>query len=168
MFWVPPNISTSPDMVRKIGNLICLGHLFRSRAVSNWIFSLWKPLFSFMRAQFVLSYHLMPWCLEELYKLNKLFFAPNRKLHSLRHMILILDGSSERGAHIWSEWGISICCRHLVTSKDSLNLIFFLGKYHFLHHTCATFSEQTSDIKTMLWPEGAGSALRRDTSSTIE
>ena len=43
--------------------LICLRHLNRPRAVTNRIFSLRKDIFSFMRAQLVLSYHLLkkPW-----------------------------------------------------------------------------------------------------------
>ena len=39
--------------------LSCLRHLIRSRAVINHIFFLRKDLFSFMRAQNVLSYHLI-------------------------------------------------------------------------------------------------------------
>ena len=34
-------------------------------------------------------------------------------------MVFILDGCSIHYAHTWSESGISICLRHLVTSKDS-------------------------------------------------
>jgi len=46
-------------------------------------------------------------------------------------------------AHIWSKSGISICWRHLVTSKESSNPIFF-RKRHILHHTCAACSEPPS------------------------
>ena len=45
-------------------------------------------------------------------------------------MVLILYGSSEHGAHIWSKSGISICRRHSVTS----NPIFFLGEQHVLRY----------------------------------
>ena len=47
--------------------------------------------------------------------------------------------------------GISICWRHLVTSKETSNPIFFFGKRPWLHHTCATWNEQPSNIKTMGW-----------------
>ena len=40
-------------------------------------------------------------------------------------MLLTLAGSSEHGALIWSKSVISICWRHLVTSKESSNPIFF-------------------------------------------
>ena len=61
-------------------------------------------------------------------------------------MLLILDGSSEHGAHIWSNSGISICWRHFVTSKESSN--FFL-KRPFLLYMCATCSELPFYISTM-------------------
>ena len=54
------------------------------------------------------------------------------------YMVLILDGSSGRGAHIWSKSSISICWRHLVSSKQSLNLIFSEKTYT----SCATWSEK--------------------------
>ena len=66
-------------------------------------------------------------------------------------MVFILDGWSFYYADIWSKKGISICWRHLVTSKESSNPIFFLGKWPCLHHTCATWNEQPSNIKTMIW-----------------
>ena len=37
----------------------------------------------------------------------------------------IIDGCSFNYAHTWSKSGFSICSRHLVTSKESLNSIFF-------------------------------------------
>ena len=56
-------------------------------------------------------------------------------------------------AHIWCKSGISICWRHLVTSKESSNPIFFFGRRPCLHHTCATWDEQPSNIKTMTRPK---------------
>ena len=47
-------------------------------------------------------------------------------------MILILDGSSEHGAHIWSKSGILVCGRHLVTSKEKTYFTFY-GRYHFIY-----------------------------------
>ena len=63
-------------------------------------------------------------------------------------MVLTLDGSSEHGANIWSKSGIAICWRHLVTSYESSNPIFFLEKTYFLHK-CATSSELPSNVSTM-------------------
>ena len=40
-------------------------------------------------------------------------------------MVFILDGCSFYSAHIWSKSGISIWWRHLVTSKEWSNPIFF-------------------------------------------
>ena len=39
-------------------------------------------------------------------------------------MVFILDGCSFHFAHIWSKLGISICLRHLVSSKESSNPFF--------------------------------------------
>ena len=44
-------------------------------------------------------------------------------MHSIP-MVLILDGSLEHSALIWSKSGISICWRLSVTSKESSNPIF--------------------------------------------
>ena len=63
--------------------------------------------------------------------------------------VLILDGSSEHGAHIWSKSGISICWRHLVTSRDS-SCIFFSQKSPILLHTCETWPELPSYISSMI------------------
>ena len=62
-------------------------------------------------------------------------------------MVFIIDGCSFHYAHTWSKSDISICWRHLVTSKESLNSIFF-EKRPCLHHTCATWNEQPSIINT--------------------
>ena len=42
-------------------------------------------------------------------------------------MVFIIDGCSFLYAYTLSKSGISNCWRHLVTSKESSNLIFFLG-----------------------------------------
>ena len=65
-------------------------------------------------------------------------------------MVFILDGCWFYYANIWSKSVISIWWRHLVTSEEWSNPIFFFGKYLFLHHACATRSEQPSNIKTMI------------------
>ena len=44
------------------------------------------------------------------------------------NMVILLDGCSFHYFRIWSKSGISICSRHLVTSKESLNPGFFLRK----------------------------------------
>ena len=46
-----------------------------------------------------------------------------------------IDGCSFHYAHTWSKSGILICWRHLVTLKESLNLISFYWKRPTLHHT---------------------------------
>ena len=43
-------------------------------------------------------------------------------------MVFISDGCSFYSAHIWSKSGISIWWRHLVTSKEWSNSIFFFSK----------------------------------------
>ena len=48
--------------------------------------------------------------------------------HNERSMVFIIDGCSFHYAHTWSNSGISICWRHLVTSKESSNPIFFRKK----------------------------------------
>ena len=64
-------------------------------------------------------------------------------------MVSILDGCSFHYAHTWSKSDMSIYWRHVVTSKESSNSIFF-EKSPCLHHTCATWNEQPSNIKTMV------------------
>ena len=64
--------------------------------------------------------------------------------------LLFIDGCSFPYAHTWSKSDISICWRHLVTSKESSNSIFFSWKRPILHHTCATWSELPSYISTMI------------------
>ena len=59
-------------------------------------------------------------------------------------MVLILDGNSEIGAHVWSNLCYLICLRHLIRSKTVTNLIFPI----FLH-ACATCSKLPSDISNM-------------------
>ena len=55
-------------------------------------------------------------------------------------MVLTLDGSSEHVAHIWTKSGISICWRHLVTSTESSNpIFFFLENTYFALYTRKTF-----------------------------
>ena len=51
-------------------------------------------------------------------------------------MVLLLDGSSEHGPPIWNKSGISICRRHLITSKDLSNPKSFSEKnlFHFIYH----------------------------------
>ena len=57
-------------------------------------------------------------------------------------MVLILDGNSEIGAHVWSDIGYSIRLSHLFSARAITNLI--------LLHTCATCSELPSNISTMV------------------
>ena len=74
---------------------------------------------------------------------NLLFlnFAPREKKNildnSFKPMVLILDGSSETGAHVWSKTFYLICIsldrQQLQILNYSLKPIFF--------HTCATCSE---------------------------
>ena len=52
-------------------------------------------------------------------------------------LVIILDGNSEIGAHLWSTLGYFICLRHLYGSRAVLNLIFQI-----LLHTCAPCSDR--------------------------
>ena len=40
-------------------------------------------------------------------------------LQNMFYGVIIIDGSSEHGAHIWSKWDVSIGWRHLFISKES-------------------------------------------------
>ena len=44
------------------------------------------------------------------------------------HMVLILDGNSEIGAHVGSNICYLICLRHLIRSRVVSNSIYFLEK----------------------------------------
>ena len=73
----------------KIGNLICLMLLFRSKAVTNLTFL--RRLVSFIRVQHVLSYHLLERLWFPQYSICDLAFADM----FLETMVLILDGNSK-------------------------------------------------------------------------
>ena len=62
------NLEIGEHLWSDIGYIICLRHLFRSRAFTNWIFSPKRPVFFFMCAVHVLSYHLIN--LPSLYRLT--------------------------------------------------------------------------------------------------
>ena len=53
---------------------------------------------------------------------------PLKPRYTVYFMVFIIDGCSFYHAHTWSKSGFSICSRHLVTSKESLNSIFFSKK----------------------------------------
>ena len=55
----------------------------------------------------------------------------NNRYKPYHTMVFTIDGCSFRYAHTWSKSGISICWRHLVTSKESSNSIFFRKKTSF-------------------------------------
>ena len=63
----------SPEKGAHIRNNLChlirLRHLVRSRAVTDWIFFFPKELSSFMRAQHILSYHLI-WVVVQSFKFS--------------------------------------------------------------------------------------------------
>ena len=63
-------------------------------------------------------------------------------------MVLILDGNSEIGAHVWSDLGYLIrliCLMHIKQSK-----IFFLQIRPIFRHACAICSELPSNLSTMI------------------
>ena len=62
-------------------------------------------------------------------------------------MVLILDGSSGIGAHVWSEICNMICLRPLPSLRTIANFNFKKIKIPF-SRTCATFSELPSNIGT--------------------
>ena len=64
-------------------------------------------------------------------------------------MVPILDGSSERGALIWSKSGISIFWRHSVTSTLSSNPEK-IRQIPILLYMCTTCPELPSYISTMI------------------
>ena len=73
---------------------------------------------------------------------------------TLWRMVFILDGCSFNYAHIWSKKGISICGRHLVTSKGSSSPKKN-RKRPTLYHTYATCSElPIYTRKYFVWEEG--------------
>ena len=65
-------------------------------------------------------------------------------------VFILLDGYSFHYAHIWIKSGISICGRHLVTSKKSS--IFFQRRY-ILHISCVTCFELPSYISSTEEPD---------------
>ena len=62
--------------------------------------------------------------------------------------MILLDGNSEIGAHVCSNLCYFICLGHFIRLSVVTNL-FFLPKRPIILHSCATFSEEQSDISTM-------------------
>ena len=61
------------------------------------------------------------------------FFEGRTRIHPIPHHpehFFILDGCSFNYARMWSKSGISTCLRHLVTSKELTNPIFFSEKIY--------------------------------------
>ena len=65
----------------------------------------------------------------------------------IRVMVLILDGTTEIGAHKTGNLCHMICLRHLIRWRVVTNRIFCSD---FFLHTCATCSELSSNISTMV------------------
>ena len=66
----------------------------------------------------------------------------------LGHVVLLLDGNSENGAHVRSNLSCLTCLRHLIRSRALSNQIFSSEKTLLLH-ACATCSELPSNKCTM-------------------
>ena len=66
-------------------------------------------------------------------------------------MVLILDGSSEMGAHVWSGIGNLICLRHLFRARAVANLKKLCQKRPVFLHKCATCFEQPSSTNKILY-----------------
>ena len=64
-------------------------------------------------------------------------------------MVLILDGNSEIGAQVKSNFCYLIFLRHLVGSRVATNSIVFSKKAFFLH-ACAACSELPSNVSTII------------------
>ena len=63
-------------------------------------------------------------------------------------MVLILDASSEMGAHGRNNLCYLISLRHWIRSRKVTNPIFFQKRPIFFH-ACVSFSKLSSDINTM-------------------
>ena len=48
-------------------------------------------------------------------------------------MILILDGKSKKGAHVWMDLGYLICLMHLIRTRTVTSLIIFQKDPSSLH-----------------------------------
>ena len=64
-------------------------------------------------------------------------------------MVRIVDGNSEINAHVGNNFCYLICLRHLIRSNSFTNRAFFSKKTIFLH-PCATCSELSSNISSMV------------------
>ena len=75
-------------------------------------------------------------------------------LHGFKilRMVLLLDGSSELGAHIWSKSGISM--QSFTSTKSSNPICFGTDLFYFIHG-------QPSRKKTRIWI-GSASDLRKE------
>ena len=107
--------------------LICLRHLIRSR----------KKLFSFMRAQPVLSYHLITSTMSST--LGCVFTLVLSIPPAKKPMVLMVDGISEIGAHVRS----NICSLFKAFDyfESSHKSDYLYPKRPVFLHACATCSQ---------------------------
>ena len=82
------------------------------------------------------------------------------RLSTAAHQIpLILDGNSERCAHLRSN--LCFLIWHLIRSRAFTNRIYFLRKRLFLFHASATCFELLSNLSTMI-PEELAKKIKRE------
>ena len=65
------------------------------------------------------------------------------------HMVLILDGNSEIGAHVSAIWSVSVIWLDL--EQAQIGYSFYTKRFNFFH-ACATYFELPSHIFTMCNP----------------
>ena len=85
---------------------------------------------------------------------------------SVGAMVLILDGNSEIGAHVRSNFCYSICLKCSNRSKAVTNRIFSVWKKKFLHAsaTCYEFSSNISTMRKYDYKSEAVLRLKEDKS----
>ena len=66
-------------------------------------------------------------------------------------MVLILNGNSEIGTHVRSNFCELICLRHLIISRAVMNWIFFFSAKTYFLHACKPCSELPTNIAALHW-----------------
>ena len=80
-------------------------------------------------------------------------------------MVLILDGSSNHGAHIWSKLGISVCWRH--SERNCLNPFYHIVSGNSLLNslnaslTCEKSQGYNSLLRVVFFPSHGHSILKK-------
>ena len=98
---------------------------------------------------------MMSYIYEDISWLFSFLYGKDNSVNPINFIVLIVDGISEVGTHVWSDLGYLNCLRHLFRSTEVTK------KRPHLRHTCAASSDLPSYICTMINIKPVNSNVQR-------